>query len=444
MTFENKFNHMKDRIAKIIDFLTEEIWRIRAESTTKRQFFLIRIIRILSISIKGFINDKCQLKASALTFYSLLSVVPVAALAFGIAKGFGLDNKLQDILKDRLEGQEEVLDFISDFALNYLEKTPGGEIAGIGLVVLFWSVMKVFGNIEHSFNDIWEVKHARSFIRKFSDYISLMLVGIVFLISSGGMVAVVRSQLEKVGIEGDGVSSLLYVSSIVLVWIVFTLLLYIMPNTRVKFRSALFGGIISGTLFQLLQYGYIHFQSSVTSYNAIYGSFAALPFFLIWLQASWLIVLLGAELSFAFQNAHSYEFDADTRRISYEYKRHVLLMVAAFVIKRFARGKSAPSNMDLSNELKLPIRLINEVLYDLVISHVFSETTSEDEKETLYQPATDINQLTVMKVIKMVEAKGSRDLHFEETIHLHNLQGILAEFDDLLKGSNRNILLKDL
>ncbi|MBR8537848.1 YihY/virulence factor BrkB family protein [Carboxylicivirga sediminis] len=435
---------MKERLARIIHFINEEIWRITADDTTKRQFFLIRAIRILNISIKGFINDKCQLKASALTFYSLLSVVPVAALAFGIAKGFGLDNKLQDILTAKLEGQEEVLAFVSNFALNYLERTPGGEVAGIGLVVLFWSVMKVFGNIEHSFNDIWEVKHARSFIRKFSDYISLMLIAIIFMLSSSGMVVIVSKHLRDLGFENSGLSSLIYVSSYLLVWIVFTLLMYIMPNTRVKFRAALFGGIISGSLFQLLQYGYVHFQSSVTSYNAIYGSFAALPFFLIWLQSSWLIVLLGAELSFAFQNADSYEFDADTRRVSYAYKRHVILMVASYVIKRFERGKTPPNNMDLSNELKLPIRLINEVVYELVISKVFSEVINDDEKETYYQPALDINKLTVTKVIKMVEAKGSRDLHFEETSHLHNLDDILSEFDELLEKSKRNILLKEL
>ncbi len=435
---------MKERLARIIHFFNEEIWRITADNTSKRQFFLIRAIRILNISFKGFINDKCQLKASALTFYSLLSVVPVAALAFGIAKGFGLDNKLQDILTAKLEGQEEVLDFVSNFALNYLERTPGGEIAGIGLVVLFWSVMKVFGNIEHSFNDIWEVKHARSFIRKFSDYISLMLIAILFMLSSSGMVVFVGKHLRSMGFEGSVPSSLIYISSYLLVWIVFTLLMYIMPNTRVKFKAALFGGIVSGSLFQLLQYGYVHFQSSVTSYNAIYGSFAALPFFLIWLQSSWLIVLLGAELSFAFQNADSYEFDADTRRVSYAYKRHVILMVASYVIKRFERGKTPPNNMDLSNELKLPIRLINEAVYELVLSKVFSEVMNDDEKETYYQPALDINKLTVTKVIKMVETKGSRDLHFEETSHLHNLDDILSEFDELLQKSKRNILLKEL
>ncbi len=435
---------MKERLGRLIHFFNEEIWRITADKTSKRQFFLIRGIRILSISIKGFINDNCQLKASALTFYSLLSVVPVAALGFGIAKGFGLDNKLHAILNKELEGQEEVLEFVTNFALNYLDRTPGGEIAGIGLIVLFWSVMKVFGNIEHSFNDIWEVKHARTFIRKFSDYISLMLIGILFMISSSGMVVSVTKHLKNFGFESNGIPGLIYLSSYLLVWIVFTLLLYILPNTKVRFKAALFGGIISGSLFQLLQYGYLHFQSSLTSYNAIYGSFAALPFFLIWLQASWLIVLLGAELSFAFQNADSYEFDADTRRVSYAYKRHVILMVASFVIKRFERGKTPPNNMDLSIALKLPIRLINEVVYELVESKVFSEVTSDDDKETFYQPALDINKLTVTKVIKMVEAKGSRDLHFEETVHLHNLRDILSEFEHLLDNSNRNILLKEL
>jgi len=435
---------MKNLLSKIVHYLNEEIWRVRADDTTKRQFFLIRIARILYLAIKGFINDNCQQKASALTFYSLLSVVPVAAMVFGIAKGFGFDERIKELLETKLEGQEEVLKFISDFALNYLEKTPGGEIAGIGLIVLFWSIMKVFGNIESSFNDIWEVKHARSFIRKFSDYISLMLVGILLMISSSGMIVFVSRQLKNYGYESMIGPKIVLLSSYFLIWIVFTFLHYIMPNARVKFRSALFGGIISGTLFQLLQFGYIHFQSMVTSYNAIYGSFAALPFFLIWLQASWLIVLLGAEMSFAYQNANSYEFDADTRRVSYNYKRLVILMIVSEVVKRFERGESAPSNMDLSLELKLPIRLINEVLFDLVDCRLFSEITFDDSKETLYQPAFDINKLTIMKTLQMLEEKGSRDLHFEETKNLSQLQNILNGFNKSLINSEENILIKDL
>lgn len=435
---------MKDKLSKIIHFLTEDIWRITSDKTSKSQFFLIRIVRIISIAVKGFINDNCQQKASALTFYSLLSVVPIAALAFGIAKGFGLDEKLQELLTEKLEGQEEVLVFVKNFALNYLENTSGGEIAGIGLVMLLWSVMKVFGNIERSFNDIWEVKHSRSFVRKFSDYISLMLIGLLFMLLSSSMTVMISKQLKDIGFEGTGVSTLLYLSSYALVWIVFTLMLYIMPNVRVKFKAALLGGIISGSLFQILQYGYLHFQSSVTSYNAIYGSFAALPFFLIWCQASWLIVLLGAELSFAFQNADSYEFDADTRRISYSYKRLVMLMVTSEVVKRFTNGEKAANCMDLSNELKLPIRLINEVVYDLAQSGVFSEINDDDSKDTLYQPAIDINQISVMKVIEMVEAKGSRDMHFEETESFHRLKDVLDDFEKHLNSRESNLLLKNI
>jgi membrane protein len=435
---------MKLWISKLIHYLNEEIWRVRADDTTKRQFFLIKIVRILFLAIKGFVNDKCQEKASALTFYSLLSVVPIAALAFGIAKGFGFEKKLQQLLESRLEGQQEVLDFISDFALNYLERTPGGEIAGIGLVVLLWSVMKVFGNIESSFNDIWEVKHSRSFIRKFSDYISLMLVGILLMVSSSGMIVFVSKQLKSYGYESMIGPNIVLLSSYFLIWIVFTLLLYIMPNARVKFKSAMFGGVITGTLFQLLQYGYIHFQSSVTSYNAIYGSFAALPFFLIWLQASWLIVLLGAEMSFAHQNANSFEFDADTKRVSYSYKRLVILMITSFVVKRFAKGEDPPSNMELSLDLKLPIRLINEILYELVLAKVFSEIDDEDSKETYYQPALDINNLSIMRVLDMVEERGSTDLHFEETEELNRLQNVMDGFTQHLRTSQDNILLKDL
>jgi len=302
----------------------------------------------------------------------------------------------------------------------------------------------VFGNIESSFNDIWEVKHARSFIRKFSDYISLMLVGVLLMISSSGMFVFVTKQLKNYGYESMVGPKMMLLLSYVLILIVFTFMHYIMPNTRVKFSSALFGGIISGTLFQLLQFGYIHFQSMVTSYNAIYGSFAALPFFLFWLQASWLIVLLGAEMSFAYENASSFEFDADTRRISYEYKRLVTLMVVTDVVKRFEKGKNAPSNMELSLVLKLPIRLINEVLYDLVECKVFSEIAVEETKETVYQPAFDINKLSIMKTLQLIEAKGSRDLHFEETNNLSRLQGILDSFNQKLVNSDENILIKDL
>ncbi|NPA36132.1 MAG: YihY/virulence factor BrkB family protein [Chlorobi bacterium] len=437
---------MSDFISKAIRYLNEDIWRIQSDDTSKRQFFIIKVIRILFLSIKGFINDNCQLKASALTFYSLLSVVPVVAMIFGIAKGFGFEERIRFLLESNISDphQEEIVNWIVDFAVKYLEATPGGQIAGIGLAILLWAVMKVLGNIEDSFNDIWEVKRSRSFIRKFSDYIALMLLSVLFLVSSSGMLVFISQQIK-------GITLFRYVSPIavmllpyLIIWLVFTLLLYIMPNKRVKFNAALFGGIISGTMFQLLQYAYIHSQMWVSKYNAIYGSFAALPLFLIWIQLSWLIVLFGAELSFAYQNYKSFEFDADIKRISHRYKRLMYLLIVHHIIKRFENGEEPVNTMQLSINLKLPIRLVNELVYELVESKVLSEVGTDSSKDVLYQPALDINKLRVFKVMEMVEARGRSDFHFNETPEMKHLRSVLSKFDDILSSSEENILLKDL
>ena len=436
----------KNIISKVFHYLNEDIWRVQSDDTSKRQFFLIRVIRILYLSIKGFINDNCQLKASALTFYSLLSVVPVVAMVFGIAKGFGFEEKVRVLLENNVSdpNQEEVVNWIVNFAVSYLETTPGGQIAGIGFAILLWSVMKVLGNIEESFNDIWEVKHSRSFIRKFSDYIALFLLAILFFVSTSGVVVFISNQIK-------GIAFLEYTSPIaimlfpyVVISFVFTILLLIVPNTRIKFSAALFGGIIAGTMFQLLQYGYIHSQVWVSKYNAIYGSFAALPLFLIWLQLSWLIVLFGAELSFAYQNYRSFEFDADIKRISYRYKRLMYLLIVQHVTSRFEKGEEPVTNMNLSVNLKLPIRLVNELLFELVESKVFSEVSLDNKKEVFYQPAFDINKITITTVISMVESRGSSDFHFEETDELNHLRTILDDFDSNLASSDENVLLKNL
>lgn len=437
---------LKDFITKTIRYLNEDIWRVQSDDTTKRQFFIIKTIRILFLSIKGFISDQCQLKASALTFYSLLSVVPVVAMVFGIAKGFGFEERVREILESNISDphQEDVVNWIVDFAVRYLENTPGGQIAGIGLAILFWAIMKVMGNIEDSFNDIWEVKHSRSFIRKFSDYISLTLLAILMLISTSGVVVFISNQIKGIGILEYTSSYVVMLFPYIVIWFALTMLLYIMPNKRVKFNAALFGGIISGTMFQLLQYGYIHSQVWVSKYNAIYGSFAALPLFMLWLQLSWLIVLYGAELSFAYQNYRSFEFDADIKLISYRYKRLVYLLMVHYVAKRFEKGSQPVTNMDLSINIKLPIRLVNELLFELVESKVFSEVSVDNKTEVYYQPAFDINKLTVTNVVNMVESRGRSDFHFEETKELNHLKSILESFDEKLENNEDNILLKDL
>ncbi len=433
--------NMKGLISKVIHYLNEEIWRIRADQTPRQQFFLIRLIRTFYLAFKGFIQDNCVQKAASLSFYSLISIVPVAALGFGIAKGFGLDRRLTSFLESHMEGQTEVVQRVSKFATSYLEATPGGNLAGIGLAILLWSVLQVFSNIEFSFNQIWKVKHSRSMLRKFSDFMSLMFVGILTVASSGGMIILITNRLSDFGIN---VQWLLPVASYVIAWAVFALLLSIMPNARVKPLSALFGGILAGTMFQLLQFGYFHFQKMVTSYNAIYGAFAALPLFMMWMNLSWLIVLFGAELTYAHQNAHSYEFDSDIRNISHSYKRLLLLLLVERVVKRFNRGDKPYNNLELSLELKLPLRLVNELLTKLVESEVFNEIAYNASKDTYFQPALAIHQLSIGKVINMIDQHGTHDLHYEDTEDLIKLKEALSILREKVATSKANLLLKDL
>ena len=428
-------------------FVLEDIWRIQRGHTSKRQFLLIRNARIFILAGRRFIQDDCQVKASALTFYSLLSVVPVAALAFGIAKGFGFREALEAEITTQLAGHEEVVKFIQEFALSYLDNVKGGMIAGVGVVMLIWSVMKVLGNIEESFNDIWDIKHSRSLVRKFSDYISFMLVATILMVSSSGVMVFIASKIKGIGFIQFDSPVILYSFSVLMVWTVFSLMFMIMPNTRVKVWSAIFGGFFTGILFLGLQVGYLYFQGSMSRYNAIYGSFAALPLFLIWLQTSWLIVLFGAELSFAHQNEQSFEFESDTKNMSIYYRRLVSLMVVKKVVDRFKEERPAPTLSDLSVELKLPVRLVSEVMHRIVNSRVLVEVNLEETTssgDVGYVPAFDIEKMLVNNILFRIETYGTSDFHLEETDDYKKIKTILEAFDEKEASMKENRLLRDI
>ena len=175
---KNPIPDIKDWITRAIEFIATDIWRVRLEDLPFGKSFLIKQLRVIIITLRRFDEDKCFLRASSLTFYTLLSIVPVAAMLFGVAKGFGFEKLLRKELFERFPGdaQQEVMTKVIEFAESMLEATKGGLIAGIGLIVLFWSVIKVLSNIEASLNDIWEIKENRNWGRKFSDYLAVMII----------------------------------------------------------------------------------------------------------------------------------------------------------------------------------------------------------------------------------------------------------------------------
>ncbi|MDY6800263.1 MAG: YihY/virulence factor BrkB family protein [Bacteroidota bacterium] len=417
----------------------------------KYKLLLIKQLRVLLLAFRGYKEDKLGLRASALTYFSMMSVVPVVAMGFGIAKGFGFDKYLENQLTQNFSGQQEVLDWIIRFAHSFLENTKGGIIAGIGIAILIWTVMKVLGNIESSFNAIWQIRTPRVWFRKFSDYLSMMLIAPILLILSTSANVFISTQLVRITAEVDILG---YISPIiffliklipyVLFWLMLTIIYMVMPNTKVNFKSAFIAGIIAGTIFVFVQWAYIHFQVGVSKYNAIYGSFAALPLFLMWLQISWLIILFGAEISFSVQNVEQYEFDPDIQNLSLFSQRVLTLMVARLIVKRFEHGDKPLTDKEISQTLEIPIRLVRNILFVLRESKILTELATQQYKEKAYQPAQDINKITVSYILNAIDHNGVDKILAADSKEKDQIKKLLNDFDLAIQNTKGTMLLKDI
>ncbi|MBU1044902.1 MAG: YihY family inner membrane protein [Candidatus Omnitrophica bacterium] len=438
-------------IAKVVNFFKTDIWRIRTKNLSKTKSILLKPLMIIVLALRSFDEDKCQLRASALTFYSLISIVPVVAMAFGIAKGFGYEQKLQGVIYEKMAGQKEVAEYIVNFAQSFLENTKGGIVAGIGVAILFWTVIKVLGNIEKSFNDIWGIKISRSIGRKFSDYLSIMLICPILLIISSGLTVFIATQVKLIvaKISLLGVLSPLIMFSLnllpfVLVWILFSFIYIFMPNTKVYFKSGLVGGILAGTLYQVIQWVYFTFQVGVTKYNQVYGSFAALPLFLVWMQISWLIVLFGAEISFARQNLETYEFEPDCLNVSYSYKQMLTINIVRLIFNSFTVGGKVWTAAAISHELEIPIRLIRQILFELVEAGVLIETKELAGAGIGYQPAHSPENLTIKDIIYKLEHKGTDDIPVTQNSAFKAIKESLSAMDKTLSKSAANLKINEI
>lgn len=431
--------------------INDKIWNTPLSDISRWKTFIFKQLRIILVALKGFSNDRVQLRASALTFYSLLSVIPIAAIAFAIAKGFGLDQKLQLIIIQKFQSEQEVLNWILNNATNALDKTRGGPIAGIGVIMLFWSVMSLLNHIESSFNHIWRISASRPWYRKFTDYLTIMLIAPVFIILSSSLNVFVTEGLDKFMTSAPildffkpVISFLIKFAPYLFSWITLTILFIIMPNAKVKLIPAVTSAIIAGTILQIIQWLYIDLQFGISRLSAIYGSFAAVPLFIIWLQSSWITVLLGAEISFANQNMARYELESEAFNISNYQKRALILMIMHMIIRNFALGKKPISSEYIAGTLKIPVRLVHDILQDLNNAKLVSIIHENEEIERLYQPALDVNRLTVSYVFSQLDKRGIDQVMVIKNKDYMKIISMLDKFDKMIAKSSSNILIKDL
>ena len=441
-------------ISKITHFFEEEMWRIRLKDLPSVKAYPIRYLRVTALAFRRFCDDQCSQKASALTYYSLLSVVPVLAMLFGIAKGFGLEKMIERQVMEmaqKANWQPDFVDKILGFSHSLLENAKGGLIAGVGVILVFWTVISIMGHIENSFNDIWEVKKPRTLQRKFSDYLSVMIIAPVLLVISSSVAVLVATQIKVIvqkvsilGVFAPVITFLLQLLPYVSIWTLLTVLYLLMPNTKVPLKSGILAGIATGTIYQIVQWIYIKFQVGVASYGAIYGSFAALPLFLAWLQLSWMIVLFGAEIAAAHEHYETYGLHPDYSRISLSSRKRLALRIFHLLVKKFSQGEQPLTVAQITHTLEIPVRLVRSLLHELTGAGLITETVIEKNNEVAFQPGRTIEGITVKYALDAYEQHGTEPISLSASGEEDRILTHLRRISDLIEKSPENVTLKEI
>jgi membrane protein len=441
-------------VSRILYFFRTGIWEIRLKDLPLIKAFSIKYLRIILLASRGFMRDRCQKTASVLTYYSLLNIVPVVAVAFAMAKGFGLEKLIEkQILQmaEKANWQPDITNQIISFSHNLLNQARGGLIAGVGIVLLLWTVISIMGKIEESLNEIWEIKKPRTLIRKFSDYMAMMVLGPVLLIISSSATVLVASQVKVIvnkiavlGVFSKVIFLLLNLLPYASIWVLLTMLYLIMPNSKIPIRSAILGGVAAGTIAQIVQWIYIKFQIGVASYGAIYGSFAALPLFLGMLQMSWMIVLFGAEIANANEHYETYGFHPDYSELSVSSKRVLMLRIFHLLTKKFSLGEKPLSAHQIAHALEIPVRLVRQVLHELIDVGLVIETAKGIRSEVAFQPGRAIENITVKSVLDEYEKCGITKIPDYQSGEWQKILGHLKDISETIEKSPANVKLKEI
>lgn len=433
---------------KCFHFLTVGIWRVKRDDVTPMRYFMYTLLKKLILAIEFTTTKRITSAAAALTYSTLLAIVPILAVVFAIARGFGYNKYIEEWFRNSFSSQPQAAETIIGFVNSYLVHTKSGLFLGIGLLFMLFTVIMLVSNIEQTFNYIWQVKKPRSVFRTITDYTSMfLLVPIVIVITSGMsiFVATIFKQIEGTMVLEPIMQVIIQLMPYILMSGAFIALYVFMPNTKVKIEYAIAPGILAGVAMQGLQLFYIHSQIWVSSYNAIYGSFAALPMFMLWVQISWLICLFGAELCYASQNMEEFAFKTKTEDLSYRYKIMLCLVLANNICKQFSNGGKPLSALDLKLKTGIPIRIVNELLYELAQIHILTEIASGDKGETPhYQPAECLSRLSVGTLIDRIEAYGKWTLDFNIKKMNSPAWKKIMETRASYLSEQREILIKDL
>lgn len=438
-----------DRVSKKAtswwDYCSEGVWE------DHRDILKVNIIKTTNLAVRTFLSSDLQSKACAMTYRTLLAIVPALALVFAIGRGFGFQNLLESQLYSSFPSQRKALEVAFSFVDSCLAQASEGIFVGVGIVFLLWTILSLLDSVEETFNQVWGVSVDRSFFRKVTDYLAICIILPILMICSGGLQIFMSAAIQKLlpfDFMTPIVEMMLDFASYVLAWLFFAGAYMLIPNTKVKFTSALTAGILAGTAFQALQWLFVTGQLYVSKYNAIYGSFSFLPLMLIWMQLSWLITLAGALVCSAAQNISMFTYSRQTRNISDNYRLKVTLAVLRVIVKRFAEAQKPITPYETANTYGIPTPLVSSVLSRLMacglIIRVAPDGGGEINDDLPVQPAMSIDHYSLAFVIEKLRNYGEKDFIPDFNKDFAGVIAACDEIDSRLTSANGHRLLTEI
>lgn len=419
-------NKIKDRAVGFWRYVSVGIW------SESRNTLKVKVVKTINLSVRSFMNADIQSQACALTYRTVLAIVPALALLFALGRGFGFQKLIEEEIYTIFHAQHEAINRMLAFVDSYLNQASEGVFVGIGLLFLLWTLISLVSSVEDIFNVVWGVKNGRSMWRKVTDYMAMLLILPVLMICSGGLSMLISSTINSIfhfSFLTPLVSMFLEFGSWVFTWLFFAAVYMLMPNVKVKFVNALIAGVMAGTGFLILQWIFVSGQMYVAKYNAIYGSVSFIPLMLIWLQLVWVITLSGAVLCYSSQNIFEFDFKDDVEHISARYNEKVIMAIAVAIIKRFGESKPALTEHEIIVDYRLPARLVSNGVDALIRAGIISRVVIDEKKELYgYQPAMDVDKITVSMFRNRLEASGRHGFipSFDRTF-----PGIVRIYDEL-------------
>ena len=374
------------------------------ENGFKRKISEIK--RMIYLIYRNYRDGETQILAISLTYYSLLAIFPVVALVLGITKGFGLDKIFIQKFFELWPGNNSFLRVIVDVAQRLLLSTESSILTGVGIVILIYSAVKVLIMLENSFNKIWKINKKRSITRRVIDYIAIIFLGPIFFVLLSALNSVAVEEISK-HFSGNAVIMNLFIGLFgpATYIILFSYLFYVIPNTNVKIKPAVYAGIVTTLLTFGWKLLFLLLQSSITRYNIIYGSLALIPIFLIWVQYVWVTILLGAQIAFSIQTSDEFLY-SEKIEMPIKVKREAGILILSLIIKNFVEKKESFTYQKLTDRLGMEVFLVKEILSDLekmgFINEVFYDKNSDSQYQVAYSPES----ITIREFMKKFDTKN--------------------------------------